>query len=343
MTFRRARLPALVVVLMLAALAGYFQFSGSPPQSAPESSRYGLPALDPEMPLRSAEPIQPLPELPPLDPQKVALGRQLFHDRRLSADNSISCASCHDLSRGGVDGRPVSQGVGGARGDVNAPSVLTASLNFRQFWDGRAATLEEQAGGPILNPKEMAAAWPEVIERLEADAGMKRAFMGVYPDGVTPDNVVAAIADFERSLPRPSRFDRWLRGDRDALSDEERQGYQLFKKHGCIGCHQGANVGGNLFQRFGIMSHYFNTKNSITQADRGRYNVTGQEEDRYIFKVPSLRNVALTAPYFHDGSVPRLEDAVAVMGRYQLGINLPARDIGLIAAFLQSLTSETLP
>lgn len=341
MKVRHALLPALVAALLAAAFFGYREFAANPSPAPGQGSPYGAPA--PALPIHSGEPIQPLPELPSLDPDKVALGRRLFHDPRLSADNSISCASCHDLARGGADGRPVSVGVGGAQGEVNAPSVLTAALNFRQFWDGRAATLEEQAEGPIVNPKEMAAAWPEVVDRLEADPGMKRAFMSLYPDGVTPNNVIAAIADFERSLPRPSRFDRWLRGDHNAITGDEQLGYQLFKKYGCVGCHQGVNVGGNLFQRFGIMSHYFNRKEHATRADRGRFNVTGKEEDLHMFKVPGLRNVTLTAPYFHDGSTRRLEDAVAIMGRYQLGIDLPDRDIQLIVAFLHSLTSEAQP
>lgn len=340
---RQALLPALAAGLAVAVFAGYQAFSSPSPAPSQETGLYTLAGQDPEQSYRAGEPIHPLPENWSLDPDKVALGRQLFHDPRLSADGSITCASCHDLARGGADGRTVSIGVGGALGEVNAPSVITAALNFRQFWDGRAATLEEQAGGPIQNPKEMAASWPLVVGRLDADPETRKAFRRIYPDGVTPANIAGAIAEFERSLVQPSRFDRWLRGDHNAITADEQAGYQLFKKHGCIGCHQGANVGGNLFQRFGIMSHYFNSKGQVTPADRGRYNVTGRDEDLHLFKVPSLRNVALTAPYFHDGSAERLEDAVAIMGRYQLGINLPARDIGLIVTFLRSLNSEVRP
>lgn len=339
----RALLPAVAAGLVVAAYLGYRALFPAAPAPVLESAQYGISSAEFEPPVHGGEPVLPLPPLAAQDGAKVELGRQLFHDRRLSADNSLSCASCHDLKRGGADGRRVSVGVGGAKGDINAPSVLTAAFNFRQFWDGRAASLEEQAGGPIVNPVEMAASWPEVIERLEADPAMKRSFLKIYPDGVTPDNVTNAIAEFERSLPRPSRFDRWLRGDDTAISTDEQQGYQLFKKHGCIGCHQGVNVGGNLFQRFGIMSYYFNAKDKITRADRGRYNVTGREDDLHIFKVPGLRNVALTAPYFHDGSALRLEEAVTIMGRYQLGIDLPPKDVALIVAFLSSLTSEGQP
>lgn len=286
------------------------------------------------------EPLRALPPQPRLDAAKVALGRQLFHDRRLSGDNSIACFNCHDLERGGVDGQPRSIGVGGAVGGINAPSVLMAANNFRQFWDGRAGSLEEQAAGPITNPVEMASTWPQVLAKLGADAEIREAFERLYPEGLTPATVVAAIAEFERSLPRPSRFDRWLGGDERAISNEELSGYRVFKRHGCASCHQGVNIGGNLYQRFGIMANYFATKKELTAADLGRYNVTHREEDRYIFKVPSLRNVALTAPYFHDASVASLEDAVRIMGRYQLGVDLPRQDVALIVAFLKSLTSE---
>ncbi|HZX32475.1 MAG TPA: cytochrome-c peroxidase [Rhodocyclaceae bacterium] len=340
---RRTLLPILAAAVLASAAAAFLWFDGEPAPGPVQASRYRVGGADLDPAGRGGEPILPLPEAPALNAGKVALGRQLFHDPRLSADGTIACASCHDVERGGADGRRVSIGVGGAEGDINAPSVLTAAYNFRQFWDGRAGTLEEQAGGPIVNPKEMAAKWPEVIERLEADPAIRKAFMTLYRDGVTPANVTAAIAEFERSLPRPSRFDRWLRGERSALTPNELLGYQLFKKHGCVGCHQGVNVGGNLYQRFGIMSRYFDTKEHVTRADQGRYNVTGKEEDLHLFKVPSLRNVALTAPYFHDASAPTLEDAVATMGRYQLGVNLPRQDIDLIVAFLKSLNGEATP
>lgn len=335
----RALLSAAFAAVLLAALAWHLAGGEPPPPAAAASA--DLPPAPP--PARPGEPILPLPPPPALDPEKVALGRLLFHDPRLSADLSLSCASCHDLQRGGSDGRPVSVGVGGTLGDINAPSVLTAALNFRQFWDGRAASLEEQAGGPVVNPKEMAAAWPQVIARLQADDGLRERFARLYPDGLNIDNVKSAIADFERSLPRPSRFDRWLRGDARAISVDEEAGYRLFKKHGCVGCHQGSNVGGNLYQRFGVMAPHLLEKTRFRSADLGRYNVTGRDEDRHVFKVPGLRNVALTAPYFHDGSVATLEEAVAIMGRYQLGLELDPRDVALIAAFLATLSGEQTP
>lgn len=295
--------------------------------------------------MRPGEPLQPLASnLFRLDPAKVALGRQLFHDSRLSKDGSLSCASCHDLKRGGVDGRVHSLGVAGAEGVINAPTVLNAALNFRQFWDGRAATLEAQAAGPVTNPLEMATTWPAVIDRLKADPVMQTQFSGLYPDGLTETNVRHAIAEFERSLLTPSRFDRWLQGDELALNAEEKQGYQLFKKHGCVACHQGMNIGGNLYQRFGIIGDYFAERPAARRTagnpDLGRFNQTGQQEDRHVFKVPGLRNVALTAPYFHDGSAATLEQAVSVMGFYQLGLTLPNEDVRQIVAFLNSLTGE---
>lgn len=285
------------------------------------------------------EPIRPMSEPQGLDALKVALGNKLFNDQRLSADNSLSCASCHPLDRGGADGLPVSIGVGGALGAINTPSVMTATYNFRQFWDGRAGSLEEQAGGPIVNPVEMASTWPQVMEKLGGDPEIKQAFSRVYRDSLTPKNILDALAEFERSLARPGRFDRWLSGDSAALSGDEVSGYQLFKKHGCAGCHQGVNVGGNLYHRFGTMAPYF-SPGASTKADLGRYNVTGREEDRHFFKVPSLRNVALTAPYFHNAAAANLADAVRLMGRYQLGLELPAHDVEHIVKFLGTLNSE---
>ncbi len=340
MSPRRLVVLALFVVLLVSAWAVGWFASTPRPLSGP------LSISSPDSLYRPDEPISPLPDRPwggGLNPRAVELGRRLFHDTRLSADNSISCASCHPLDKGGADGLPRSVGVGGTLGGVNAPSVLTAAYNFRQFWDGRAATLEEQAGGPLLNPKEMASNWPQILQRLGADADIKRQFDDLYASGLTPANLRSALADFERSLPQPSRFDRWLSGDDGVLTSAELEGYRLFKRHGCAACHQGINAGGNLYQRFGVMENYFSTKTVITDADLGRYNVTLRDEDRYLFKVPSLRNVALTAPYFHDASSSSLEHAVATMGRYQLGIALSKHDIELIAIFLQSLTGEAQP
>ena len=291
------------------------------------------PLLDPRSPLR------PIPKPPLADPREVALGAQLFHDRRLSADDSISCASCHVLALGGADGRPRSIGVGGAIGAINAPTVLNSGLLFAQFWDGRARTLEEQIDGPLHDPAEMAS-WPDVLAKLARDPALVQRFRELYPEGLQKATVNRAIATFERSLLTPdSPFDRWLCGDKAALDASAARGYALFTEYGCVSCHQGVAVGGNMFQKFGVVGDYFASRAS-TASDLGRYNVTGELADRHVFKVPSLRNVALTAPYFHDASAPTLEVAVTVMARYQLGRALPNDDLADIVAFLGSLTGE---
>jgi len=291
----------------------------------------------------SREPIEPLPEVPALDRNVVALGRRLFHDPRLSGDGKVACSSCHDLARGGSNPRARSLGVNGIQGLVNAPSVYNASLNFVQFWDGRAATLEEQIGGPITNAFEMGSSWQKVLAALGAEPSYVADFAALA-GGVTEANVRRAIADFERTLlTRGSPFDRFLAGDDQALNAEARAGYEVFKSVGCIACHQGRNVGGNMFQRFGVLGDYFKDRGHVSDADYGRYNVTHHEADRYVFRVPSLRNVALTAPYFHDGSAATLPEAVQVMARYQLGRKLGAEQVRQIIAFLGSLAGEQAP
>lgn len=293
----------------------------------------------------SGDALVALPPVPRLSSAKVALGRSLFEDVRLSRDNSISCASCHDLTTFGHDRRRVSLGVGGAEGSVNAPTVFNASLNFVQFWDGRAASLEDQAAGPVHNPLEMATDWATVIGKLQADDGFRRDFLRTYPDGITAGNLTDAIATFERTLlTEDAPFDRYLRGDPQAIDARARLGYRNFRELGCASCHQGVNVGGNMFQRFGIMGDYFGDRarrRPAVASDLGRFNVTGQEVDRHVFKVPSLRNVAETAPYFHDGSVATLDEAVAIMGRYQLGRELSRDETESLLAFLATLTGAS--
>ncbi|MCU7851722.1 MAG: cytochrome-c peroxidase [Candidatus Thiodiazotropha sp. (ex Monitilora ramsayi)] len=289
------------------------------------------------------EPIKPLPlHQPDLNLKLVDLGDRLFHDPRLSQDNSISCASCHVLSSGGTDRLPVSVGVGGAKGGIKAPTVYNSSFNFVQFWDGRVDTLEDQAAGPVHNPLEMNSNWTEVIGKLQNDQEIVVSFRSLFDDGITPENIVAAIAEFEKSLVTAnSRFDRWLLGDDSALTDFELIGYRLFKSYGCISCHQGANVGGNLYAYMGAMGDYFKDRKSVvTTADFGRFNVTGKEDDKHFFKVPSLRLAAINSPYFHDASVQTLSEAVLVMGRYQLGREISASDVDAIVAFISSLLGE---
>jgi cytochrome c peroxidase len=290
---------------------------------------------------RANEPISPLPTDNKLDERKVALGEILFNDKRLSHDDTIACASCHNLIAGGVDGTRVSTGINGTQGPINAPTVFNSGFNFHQFWDGRANSLEEQAAGPVHNPLEMGSSWPEVLPKLTRDSALVARFVAVYADGVKPQNIQDAIATFERSLTTPnSRFDKYLRGDNSVLTEDELKGYQLFKSYGCISCHQGINVGGNMFQIFGAMRDYFADRGNITDADWGRYNVTKNPADKHVFKVPSLRNVALTAPYFHDGSAKSLPEAVDVMFRYQLGRKAPQADKDNIIKFLHTLTGE---
>ncbi len=284
--------------------------------------------------------IRPLPQLADIPGDKAALGNRLFHDQRLSHDNSVSCASCHALNRGGVDRLPQAVGINGSMGTVNTPTVFNSGLGFRQFWDGRAATLEEQASGPVHNPIEMGSNWDEVIFKLNQDSEYPQLFREAYGDEIKPEYITDAIAMFERTLLTPdSRFDRYLNGEKNILSDDEKKGYRLFTSYGCVSCHQGVNLGGNMFQRFGVVEGYFENR-LLKKSDFGRFNVTGREEDRYVFKVPSLRNVAVTPPYFHDGQTVALEEAVFIMGRYQLGRSLSSDDVRLIVAFLNTLTGQ---
>lgn len=276
----------------------------------------------------------------PITPQKVALGKKLFLDKRLSADKDISCNSCHDLNTFGVDNKPTSEGHKGQKGNRNSPTVYNAALHASQFWDGRATTVEDQALGPILNPVEMAMASDKaVIERLKADKGLQKEFAAAFPDEKDPlsyKNVGRAIGAFERTLLTPSRFDAYLKGDDNALTQAEKDGGKFFVQTGCTACHNGVVVGGQMFQKLGLVKPY-ETK------DLGRYEVTKNESDKFFFKVPSLRNVEKTAPYFHDGSVATLEDAVSRMAEYQLGRNLSQQDVESIVTFLKSLTAEPAP
>jgi cytochrome c peroxidase len=287
----------------------------------------------------STGPIAPIEPPSKLDPQRVSLGASLFTDVRLSANGRMSCASCHDLSHAGADAVPHSIGVRGAALALNTPTVFNSALNFRQFWDGRASNLEEQIEGPLLNPAEMGSTWEKVLKLLREDGKLAARFEQSYGERPSRASVTDAIATFERSLSTPDApFDRYIAGDKQALSASAAHGYELFTGYGCSSCHQGQGVGGNMFQKLGVMADYFAARGNETEADLGRYNITHQEADRHVFKVPSLRNVARTAPYFHDGSVARLDEAVRVMARFQLGRDLEAADVNDLAAFLESLT-----
>lgn len=298
------------------------------------------PASNTTSPARPAvEPIEPLPRAE-FDARKAELGRRLFHDGALSGDGTISCASCHSLDHGGAEARRTSTGIRGQVGPINSPTVLNATFNFVQFWDGRARDLREQAAGPIVNPIEMGANWTQVLERLGNDPTYREAFTTIYPDAITQVNVLDALVEYEKSLVTPSRFDRFLSGDASAITEVERRGYETFKSVGCTSCHQGVNVGGGMYQRMGLVRDYFAERGAETEADLGRYNVTHDEADKHVFKVPTLRNIELTAPYLHDGSQQTLPDVVRVMGRYQLGRELTNEQIEGIVAFLKTLTGE---
>jgi cytochrome c peroxidase len=269
------------------------------------------------------------------------LGAKLFVDKRLSRDQTISCESCHSLTRGGVDGLPNSTGINGQMGKLNAPTVFNASLNFKQFWDGRANTLEEQAKGPVENPIEMGFSWPEAVERLRSDQYYKLQFKKHFSDGLTAKNIRLAIAAFEETLTTPgSAFDRYLQGDTSALNKKAKAGYQLFLDFGCVACHQGQNIGGTMYEKLGIVKPYYGRERQPKPEDLGRYNLTQDDEHKYEFKVPSLRNVAKTGPYFHDGSIATLEEAVRLMGRHQLGIEFSSEEIVQLVEFLNSLTGH---
>jgi len=287
------------------------------------------------------EPLEALPESVDFDQAKMVLGRALYFDTRLSGDNTISCATCHELGHGGAEPRAVSTGIGGAQGPINSPTVLNARYNLAQFWDGRAADLQAQASGPVANPGEMGSTWEQVLEELKAVPGYAEQFGALYDDGITEANVTDAIAEYEGTLITPSPFDAYLRGDEDAIDQAQRRGHETFKEVGCTACHTGMNVGGSMYQKMGLVRDWLRDQGrEITEADAGRFNHTGEESDRHFFKVPTLRNVANSAPYFHDGSEEDLAGAVRTMGTYQLGIELSDAQVSDIVAFLESLTGE---
>ncbi len=272
-----------------------------------------------------------------IDMGKVELGKKLFFDPRLSKSGFISCNSCHNLSRGGSDNLSTSIGDKWQQGPINSPTVLNSSLNLAQFWDGRAANLKEQAGGPIANPGEMAFSHTLAIDMLESIPAYVREFKLVFKkDKIDIDQVTDAIAEFEKTLVTPnSRFDQWLLGKADAMSKDELAGYKLFNESGCVACHNGPNLGGNSFQKMGVVEPY-----KGNAGVEGRAGVTGKDADRFNFKVPTLRNVEMTYPYFHDGAANTLAEAVDVMGRLQLGKKFSPTENAQIVAFLKTLSGD---
>lgn len=287
------------------------------------------------------EPIQPIPLVVPIDTRKAALGAQLFQDVRLSGNAQISCYSCHNLQTGGTDRRNHFRDGQKEYGTTNTLTVFNASFNYKIGWDGRFANVLDHLDDPVENPSALGSTWEEIVTRLQPVAEYQRSFRNLYQEGLTVETLKDALIVYQDSLYTPnSRFDQYLRGNEAALTESEKAGYDLFKSYGCVSCHQGVNVGGNLFQRFGVMGDYFADRGNITQADLGRFNTTKVQEDRYVFRVPSLRNVAITSPYFHDGSAQTLEQAITIMGKYQLGRGLTTAEVEQIAQFLRSLTGE---
>lgn len=282
--------------------------------------------------------IEAIPAEAKVDADKAALGNKLYHDPILSVDGTISCATCHALEKGGTDQLPVSVGVKGQKGPINSPTVFNSAHNFVQFWDGRAKDLEAQALGPVENPKEMGEQWPNAEKKVAANAEYKASFDKLYEGKVTKETIASAIAEFERTLITPgAKFDRYLQGDDMALNASEKRGFITFVEKGCVSCHSGTYFGGNSYQM--LNPEYFTARGGeITDADLGRFNVTKDEGDKHSFKVPLLRNVAVTAPYFHDASAKNLKQAVRTMAKFQLGETLTDAEATDIENFLKSLT-----
>jgi len=333
-------------ILGAALLAGCDQ--PTPPAPAPETIKTATPT-----PQRRIEPVEVkaddlgmykalgqsfASDTNPITDDKVKLGRSLYYDPRLSLGQDISCNSCHDLPTYGVDHTKTSTGHKKQLGGRNAPTVYNAAGNIAQFWDGRAATVEDQAKGPVLNPIEMAMPDEEhVVKVLKSIPGYEPLFKAAFPDDdkpITYDNMAKAIGAFERKLVTPSRWDKFLGGEQGALTDDEKRGFNLFVKTGCPTCHNGPNVGGSMYQKLGFKKPY------PKQDDLGRFEVTKNEVEKMVFRVPSLRNVEKTAPYFHDGSIATLEEAVRTMAEYQNGVELKDDEVASIVTFLKSLTGE---
>ena len=282
--------------------------------------------------------VQPIPDSIATDEAKVALGHDLYFDGRLSGDGSIQCHTCHQLDKGGVDRLDTSTGIDGKKGPINAPTVFNAAFNFVQFWDGRAADLADQAKGPPTNPVEMGShSWDDIVARFEMDEEFKKEFLKEYPQ-VTKETLTHAIGEYEKTLITPnSDLDRYLKGDKTALTEQQVRGYELFKQHKCDTCHTGVAMGGQSYEYMGLYGDYFKDRGTpLTDADEGRFAQTKDPFDMHRFKVPTLRNIALTAPYFHDASAKELKDAVSAMLKYQSNVKQPAqKDVEYITSFLK--------
>lgn len=320
---------SILALLIIALLAG----CGSAPQ----------PAANVEVDQEFLANFKPAPAVMedaknPVTEEKVQLGRMLYYEHRLSRNQKISCNTCHLLDKYGVDSASTSTGHKEQKGSRNAPTVYYAAGHILQFWDGRAADVEEQAGGPMLNPVEMAMPKAEIVEAtLKSMPGYVDAFKKAFPQDKNPvtfGNAAKAIAAFERKLVTPSRWDKFLEGDKTALSSEEKAGFLAFYKAGCHSCHNGPFLGGLLYQKAGLRKPW------PSQKDQGRFEVTKKDADKMMFKVPSLRNIEKTGPYFHDGSVPALEEAIRLMGEHQTERPLTDTEVKQIATWMKSLTGE---
>lgn len=287
------------------------------------------------------QPIEPLPLEEPVNRERATLGEALFEEPLLSGDSKVACADCHHRDHALADPRPLSRAAGRPDSPVNSPTMYNVRYLFKLAWGARFDSLEAHNDALMTNPNVMASSWEGSAKRLAGKPGYRERFQRAFPDGLTPANVRTALLEYERSLVTPNApFDRYLRGDAGAISERAKSGYGLFKAYGCASCHQGMAVGGNMLQRVGVMRDYFADRGKVTPPDWGHFNSTHLERDRFVFRVPSLRNVALTAPYFHDGTATTLESAVTLMARYQLGRELESDDAELLAEFLRTLTGE---
>jgi len=291
------------------------------------------------------EPITPIPLQVEVNTDKANLGEILFFDTRLSSNGKLACASCHQLDTGGDDNVAIGISSSAENHLINTPSIFNAKYNFRQNWNGSVKTLEQQIDMVMKNNHEFDNNWNDVVTTLSLDHEISKAFNDNFQDGITKDNIIEVIVEFEKTLTTPnSRFDYYLRNEQSdselALTREEIKGYQIFKELGCISCHQGVNIGGNLYQKFGVFYNYIAERGDVKKADYGRMNITNRQMDAFVFKVPSLRNIAVTAPYLHDGSAKTIEQAISIMGKTQLGRSLNKNEIQQIKAFLMTLTGK---
>ena len=295
--------------------------------------------------------LQPIPDSLATDIRKVTLGRKMYNEARVSLDGTLSCATCHVIDKGGADSRGTrtSEGIYGQFGGINAPTVLNAAFNVEQFWNGRAHTLADQAAGPPVNPVEMGdQTWEQICERLKEDASLVAEFQSIYPEGITQATVTDAIAEYEKTLITPNdRLDQMLKGDENALTEEEKKGLAAFMDNTCAVCHVGKTLGGQSFETLGIYEDYYAAREQsnpdivYNDDDKGLAGFTGDTADLHRFKVPGLRNISKTSPYFHDGTQATIEDAVRAMFRFELGVKeAPESDVASISAFLRTLDGE---